>query len=63
LTLVYGRQDEYFTSKVIAATEARLREQAIPYEVVGFEGGHELNETALKQLDAADAQTRQTRRG
>ena len=63
LTLVYGRQDEYFTSKVIAATEARLREQAIPYEVVVFDGGHELNETALKQLDAADAQTRQTRRG
>ena len=59
LTLVYGRQDEYFTSKVIAATEARLREQAIPYEVVVFDGGHELNETALKRLGAADAQTQQ----
>ena len=52
LTLVYGRQDEYFTPKVIAATEARLREHAIPYRVLAFDGGHEVNETALKMLDA-----------
>lgn len=50
LTLVYGDRDEYFTPKVVAATEARLRDHDIPYEVVRFDGGHEIDTTTLLRL-------------
>lgn len=53
LTLVYGDRDEYFTPKVVAATEARLREHDIPYEVVSFEGGHEIDQATLSRLAAS----------
>ena len=53
LTLVYGRQDKYLTPKVIAATEARLREHAIPYQLVAFDGGHELNDAVLTTIASA----------
>jgi len=39
LTLVYGTRDEFFTPKIIAATETRLREHKIAYELVPFEAG------------------------
>ena len=50
LTLVYGTRDEFFTPKIIAATESRLREHKIPYELVPFEGGHEIDEATLRRL-------------
>ena len=50
LTLVYGTRDEFFTPKVVAANEARLRERRIPYELVSFEGGHAIDEETLKRL-------------
>ena len=50
LTLVYGSSDEYFTPKVVAATEARLREQGTHYDVTSFDGGHEIDAAVLKQL-------------
>ena len=50
LILVYGSRDEYFTAKVVAATEARLREQKIPYELVPFDGGHEIDAEVLKRV-------------
>lgn len=50
LTLVYGSRDEYFTPKIVAATERRLGESKIEYERVPFEGGHEIDEGTLKQL-------------
>lgn len=50
LTLVYGSRDEYFTPKVVAATEARLREQGVPYGLVPFDGGHEIDAAVLKKL-------------
>jgi predicted esterase len=50
LSLAYGSHDEYFTPKVVAATEARLREQGVPYELVPFDGGHEINGPLLKKL-------------
>ena len=50
LTLVYGSRDEYFTPKIVASTEARLREQAIPYELTQFDGGHEIDGAVLKKL-------------
>ena len=50
LTLVYGTRDQFFTTKIIAATESRLREHEIPYELVPFEGGHEIDEATLRRL-------------
>jgi predicted esterase len=50
LTLVYGTRDEFFTPKIIAVTESRLREHRIPYELVPFEGGHEIDEATLRRL-------------
>jgi len=50
LTLVYGNRDEFFTPKIVAATEARLRDHAIPYELVPFEGGHEIDPATLRKL-------------
>jgi len=50
LTLVYGTRDELFTPKIIAATEERLRANQIGYELMPFEGGHEIDETTLRRL-------------
>jgi len=50
LTLVYGTRDEFFTPKIIAATETRLREHKVAYELVPFEGGHEVDEPTLRRL-------------
>jgi predicted esterase len=50
LSLVCGTRDEYFTPKVVAATEARLREHGIPYELVPFDGGHDIAADVLKQV-------------
>lgn len=50
LTLVYGTRDQYFTPKIVAATEARLRKHEIPYELRPFEGGHEIDEAALVKI-------------
>jgi predicted esterase len=50
LTLVYGSRDEFFTPKVVAANEARLREHDIRYELVSFDGGHEIDKAALLRL-------------
>lgn len=50
LVLVYGTRDEFFTPKVVGANEARLREHGVPYEVVSFEGGHELEPATLLRL-------------
>jgi predicted esterase len=50
LVLVYGTRDEFFTPKVVAANEARLRAHDIAYELVSFEGGHEIDEMTLRSL-------------
>ncbi len=57
LTLVYGSDDEYFTPKVVAASEARLREQGIAYDLVPFDGGHVIDAAVLKKV-ALPAPTR-----
>lgn len=53
LVLVYGTRDEFFTPKIVAATEARLREHRVPYQLVSFEGGHELDAAVLGPLISA----------
>jgi predicted esterase len=50
LTLVYGTRDQVFTSKIVAATETRLREHRIGYDVVSFDGAHEIDEPTLLRL-------------
>jgi predicted esterase len=50
LSLVYGARDEFFTAKVVGATEARLREHRIPYALVPFDGGHEIDAGALRRV-------------
>jgi predicted esterase len=50
LTLVYGTRDEFFTPKVVAANEARLRDHGIRYEIVSFDGGHEVDGAMLVRL-------------
>jgi predicted esterase len=50
LTLVFGSRDQFFTPKIVAATESRLREHKIPYELVRFEGGHEIDDATLRGL-------------
>jgi len=53
LSLVYGSRDPYFTPKVSAATEARLREHGIPYNLAPFEGGHEIDGDVLQRVAAS----------
>jgi predicted esterase len=50
LTVAYGRSDEFITPKVVSGILERLRQHGIPYEEIAFDGGHELNETVLKEL-------------
>lgn len=50
LVLVYGTRDEFFTPKVVAANEARLRAHEISYELVSFDGGHTLDAETLGRL-------------
>lgn len=56
LTLVYGARDEFFTPKIVAATEARLRDHRILYELIPFDGGHEIHEPTLRKLIQKGAQ-------
>ncbi|MGH9258722.1 MAG: alpha/beta hydrolase, partial [Acidimicrobiales bacterium] len=48
--LVAGSRDELITPKIRARDEERLRAAAIPFRVVSFDGGHELNDAVLRQL-------------
>lgn len=50
LTLVYGTRDAFFTPKVVAATEERLSAHGIPFEKLGYDGGHELDAATLERL-------------
>jgi len=50
VTLVAGTRDEYITPKVLAGIERRLSEQAIPLRKQVFDGGHEIEPAALRQL-------------
>lgn len=50
LMLVYGTRDEFFTPKIVAATEARLRDHNILYELYPFDGSHEIHEATLRRF-------------
>ena len=50
LELVYGTRDQFFTPKIVAANEARLREYRINYELISFDGAHEIDATTLSRV-------------
>ena len=50
LELVYGTHDQFFTPKIVAANEARLREYRINYELISFDGAHEIDATTLSRV-------------
>jgi len=54
LTMVVGASDEFATPEVVAAQEARLSELGVPYNRIGFDGGHDIAESALLELVATD---------
>ena len=50
LTLVVGRADEYITAKILARETERLTAHGIPFRVVEFDGGHEIDQRVLGEL-------------
>ncbi|NNF58989.1 MAG: hypothetical protein HKN04_12210 [Rhodothermaceae bacterium] len=50
LTLVVGNADAYATPERIAEQEDRLRDAAIPFEIVRFDGEHRLDWDVLRGL-------------
>jgi predicted esterase len=55
VTIVIGDTDEFATPKVVAAQEARLRELGVPFRMQHFKGGHDLSDSALRELAAGGA--------
>lgn len=52
LVLVAGSGDEYITPKVLARDTARLDAAGVPYRLIRYEGGHELDAEVLRRLIA-----------
>lgn len=52
VTMVVGSSDEFATPKVVAAQEAKLRDLGVTYTKIGFDGGHDISESALLELAA-----------
>jgi predicted esterase len=50
LTLVAGARDQFITTKVLDREKQRLDAHAIPFHLVTFEGGHEIDEAVLRQV-------------
>jgi predicted esterase len=50
LTLVAGTRDHFITTKILERETQRLDAHAIPFQLVTFEGGHEIDEAVLRQV-------------
>jgi len=50
LTVVLGRHDEFAKPDLVAAQETRLKELGVPYEIIRFDGGHEIVADTLRSL-------------
>ncbi len=50
LTFVIGQHDEFADQQKRQEAESRLREFEIDFDVISFDGGHEMHAAALKQL-------------
>jgi predicted esterase len=54
VTYVAGTKDIYITPKVLGAQHAILSEAKVPFEAVSFEGGHRLDDEALRHVSRPD---------
>jgi predicted esterase len=50
LTVVLGRQDDFAKPDLVAAQDRRLQELGVAYELIRFDGGHEIAPDALRSL-------------
>jgi predicted esterase len=50
LTLVAGTGDQFITGKILERERQRLEAHAIPFRVVRFAGGHEIDPATLRQV-------------
>jgi predicted esterase len=50
LVRVAGRRDDLITSKIVARDTARLTAEGVPFRVVEFDGGHEIDRETLKTV-------------
>lgn len=52
VVLAAGIEDRFITPKVVDTMSTRLRQHDVPHRVYPFAGGHEIPETALRELTA-----------
>jgi predicted esterase len=57
LTIIYGTRDQYAEEGMIARYEKLLRDSAIPYRLLTFEGGHRMDRETLMRLAEQPAET------
>lgn len=50
LSMVVGKQDDYINLLLLSQQEARLKKQEISYQLITFDGGHQLNAEVLRKL-------------
>ncbi len=50
LTIVYGKTDQYASEQMIEDYQILLREKAIPFKLITFDGGHRMDRGTLKSL-------------
>lgn len=50
LTLVAGTRDQFATPELVRRQEEALRTAAMPYALLGFEGGHRLDDDVLAEI-------------
>ena len=53
LNLVAGENDEYANQEKIFEQETHLKENSVPYKLIKFAGGHELDSGVLKRISAS----------
>ena len=54
VTIGFGSADQFATSELIDAQKARLEELGVEYELIGFEGGHDITPEFLARITGAD---------
>ena len=52
LTFVVGNRDRYITEEMVANERARLDGAGVPYDFVGFDGGHVVSRSVFPRLRA-----------
>ena len=51
--IVYGKNDPYLTSSTLEKIHDHLQTLQIKYEILEFEGVHEINQKALESISAS----------